>query len=95
MKEDMTIICHRIACQFNRYCGILESKVDWVPGNYNRILLIPIGHSLSSNAGLEPVDVNYKQNRHVYYFIESNTYSNWFPKKSKILLDGPLIGSAQ
>ena len=68
MKEHVTIICHRIACQFNRYCRILESKVDWVPGNFNRTLFIPIVHSLSSNAGLEPIDVNYKQNRLVSYF---------------------------
>ena len=83
MKEHVTIICHRIACQFNRYCRILESKIDWVPGNFNRTLFIPSVHSLSSNAGLEPVDVNYKQNRLVCYLIEYNTYSNWFPKKSE------------
>ena len=61
MKKHVTIILHRKACQLNINRLILWSEVDWVPCDPDSVLLDPGFCGQASNAGFEPVDVNYKK----------------------------------
>ena len=63
----MTFFLNRKARQLNIHCLTLQSEVDWVPGDPNRLLFTPRFYGQSSNTGSEPVDANYKETEDQMY----------------------------
>ena len=83
MKKHVTIILHRKACQLNINRLILWSEMDWVPCDPDSVLLDPGFCGQTSNAGFEPVDVNYKKRflrarcfKHILCILKKNTLKN-------------------